>query len=111
MAEFSGRDESTQQARIAAVRGKNVLFITCFLATYLYDRDLPQLKRIASWGPNLHMVFGTSDEDRKAKRRFEVYGGTTVSAACVLAIKAAIVQDMDVLSLSSFGSVLDQIGN
>lgn len=76
MADFSGSDDETQRRRIEAVKGKNVLFITCFLAKYLYDRDLPQLKRIASWGPNLHMVFGTSADDRAAKRRFEVCTST-----------------------------------
>lgn len=72
MDDFTAADEATQQRRIESMRGKNVLFITCFLASYLYDRDLPNLKRIASWGAKLHMAFGESDEDKTAKKRFEV---------------------------------------
>ena len=80
MADFSGRDEDTQRRRIEAVKGKNVLFITCFLAHYLYDRDLPVLTRIASWGPKIHMVFGTDEHDREAKEKFEVDGVLTGQA-------------------------------
>lgn len=72
MADFFAADEATQQRRIESMRGKDVLFITCFLASYLYDRDIPNIKRIASWGVNLHMVFGQSDDEKKAKKRFEV---------------------------------------
>lgn len=80
MDDFTAADEATQQRRIESMRGKNVLFITCFLASYLYDRDLPNLKRIASWGAKLHMAFGESDEDKTAKKRFEADGLLTGEA-------------------------------
>eukprot|EP01134_Creolimax_fragrantissima_P007040 CFRG7040T1 len=63
-------DEATQAERYAAVKGKSVLFITCFLAKYLYDRDLPMLKNVAAFGPNIHMVFGTTDDDKIVAEKF-----------------------------------------
>ncbi|KNC82874.1 hypothetical protein SARC_04853 [Sphaeroforma arctica JP610] len=73
-------DEATQQMRYAAVEGKNVLFITCFLAKLLYDRDLPMLKKVAAMKPNIHMVFGNTEDDEGLAQKFRDDGILTGEA-------------------------------
>eukprot|EP00123_Amoebidium_parasiticum_P011214 comp20581_c0_seq1/m.26497 comp20581_c0_seq1/g.26497 ORF comp20581_c0_seq1/g.26497 comp20581_c0_seq1/m.26497 type:complete len:488 (-) comp20581_c0_seq1:288-1751(-) len=76
---LNAADEQTQMARREAARGKKVLFITCFLADYLYKRDKPLFQHVATFGSELYFVFGTEEKDKAAASMFERDGLVTGS--------------------------------
>eukprot|EP00123_Amoebidium_parasiticum_P009713 comp19661_c0_seq1/m.23282 comp19661_c0_seq1/g.23282 ORF comp19661_c0_seq1/g.23282 comp19661_c0_seq1/m.23282 type:complete len:483 (-) comp19661_c0_seq1:147-1595(-) len=68
------RSEAAQEARYEALKGKKVLWLTCYYTAEIYDSIKPIIEGVVDKGVELYVVFNKSDADKELKAKMDTDG-------------------------------------